>query len=268
MPDYSQLKHLIVTVDDGVATVTLNRPETLNAMNRELLQNSIPSLWPMLQKDRAVRVVILTGAGDRAFSSGLDVKEAAGPAPVQYGRAGSGNLQLTPRAFKFTKPFITALNGLCGGVALAFVSDADIAIAAESAYLFNPGVTIGQLATYAPLTWTRWVPFQSVMRMLLVGNRERITAQQAKELGMVTEVVPADRLMDRAREIAAMIAYNSPSAVRHVKRIMWEALDVGLNEAHANGQAIMREYAGHPDLLEGPRALVEKRTPNWAEIDD
>ncbi len=258
---------ILVETSDGIATVTFNRPERLNALTFEMMGQTIPNLWPTLQEDKEVKVVILTGAGDRAFSSGMDVKEAAQRSP-QYRSAGRGNLGLTPRAQNFTKPFIAAVNGLCGGVGLAFIADADIAIAAENAYLFNPGVTIGQLAMYAPVTWAQWVPFQSLMRMVLVGNRERITAQRAQELGMVTEVVPSDELLPRAREIAAMIADNSPTAVRYAKRIMWDTLDCGLQEGLAQAQHLMGEYSGHPDSREGPRALVEKRKPEWAAVDD
>lgn len=258
---------LLVDISDGVATVTFNRPHRLNAMNSEMLTDLVPNLWPKLQKDKAVRVVILTGAGDRAFSSGLDVKEAA-QTPPSTRRGSRSNLGLTPRSQGFTKPFITAVNGLCGGVGLAFIADSDITIMAEGAYLFNPGATIGQLALYAPITWAHWVPFQSLMRMVMVGNKERIMAQQAKELGMVTEVVPLNELMARAREVAGMIAYNSPTAVRLAKKALWEALDLGLRPSHTYVQKMLSDYSGHPDSIEGPKALVEKRVPNWAELED
>ena len=258
---------ILVDKADGIATVTFNRPERLNALTYDMMQRQIPGLWPILEADPEVRVVIVTGAGDRAFSSGLDVKEAA-ESPPDYRRSGARPPGLTPRAQDFSKPVITAVNGLCGGVGLAFISDADIAIAAEHAYLFNPGVTIGQLAMYAPVTWVRSVPFQALMRFVLVGNQERIGAQQAKELGMVTEVVAKDHLMDRARELAALIAYNSPTAVRYAKRILWDALDHGMRDALKHAQATMARYSGHPDMAEGPRALVEKRPPQWAEVED
>ena len=258
---------ILIEKSGGVATVTLNRPDRLNALNRRMLGELIPPIWGELDADPSVRAVILTGAGDRAFCSGLDVKEQAeGPPPPGERRPRAAGA-LSPRESRFSKPVITAVNGLVSGVGLAFVSDADIAIAAEHAYFFNPGVTIGQLAVYAPLTWSRWVPFQSLMRMLLVGNKERIYAEEAKTLGIVTEVLPAAELMPKARELAEMIAYNSPRAVRDVKRIMWNSLDHGLEAAFADARAIMDAFAGHPDSYEGSRALVEKRTPNWAPLE-
>ena len=119
----------------------------------------------------------------------------------------------------------------------------------------------------APLTWSRWVPFQSLMRMLLVGNKERIYAQQAKDLGIVTEVLPPAELMSKAHELAEMIAYNSPRAVRDVKRIMWDSLDQGLDDAFVEARKIMNQFSGHPDSIEGSRALVEKRLPNWVPLE-
>ena len=258
---------ILIEKSGGVATVTLNRPDRLNALNRRMLGELIPPIWGELDADPSVRAVILTGAGDRAFCSGLDVKEQAEAPPPPGERRPRAAGALSPRESRFSKPVITAVNGLVSGVGLAFVSDADIAIAAEHAYFFNPGVTIGQLAVYAPLTWSRWVPFQSLMRMLLVGNKERIYAEEAKSLGIVTEVLPAAELMPKARELAEMIAYNSPRAVRDVKRIMWNSLDHGLEAAFADARAIMDAFAGHPDSYEGSRALVEKRTPNWAPLE-
>ena len=259
---------ILIEKSGGVATVTLNRPDRLNALNRHILRDVIPPLWGELDADNDVRVVILTGAGERAFCSGLDVKEQAEAPPPPGEEAPRANrAKLTPRENHFSKPLITAVNGLVGGIGLAFVSDADITLASQHAYFFNPGVTIGQLAVYAPLTWSRWVPFQSLMRMLLVGNKERIYAQQAKDLGIVTEVLPPAGLMSKAHELAEMIAYNSPRAVRDAKRIMWESLDHGLDEAFIEARKIMSEFSGHPDSIEGSRALVEKRLPNWAPLE-
>jgi enoyl-CoA hydratase/carnithine racemase len=257
---------ILVEKAGGVAVVTLNRPHRLNALSSAMLQQGLPSVWTDLQQDKSVRVVIFTGAGDRAFCSGMDVKEAATNPEwgKQQPRQGGGSL-LTARQHKFTKPVIAAVNGICSGGGLMFVSDADISIASESATFFNPGVAIGQLATFAAMTWSQWVPFQALMRMTLVGGRERISAREAKELGIVTEVVAPDKLMPRAKEVAGWIAEHSPAAVRNVKRMLWEAMDLGLQEAHANGMRIMGEYRGHPDMTEGPRAFAEKRKPKWAD---
>ena len=263
MPD----EDILIEKADGIATVTLNRPHRLNALTSEMIQVGLPAMWAGLQEDPKVKVVIFTGAGERAFCSGMDVKEAAAsPDWGQQRQPGSGGgSRLTARHNRFTKPVIAAVNGICSGGGLMFVSDSDISIAAENATFFNPGVAIGQMATFAPITWTRWVPFQALMRMSIVGGKERLSAEDAKGFGMITEVVPPDRLLPRAREIADMIAQCSPTAVRMVKRTLWEAMEFNLEDAHANGVRIMGEFRGHPDMTEGPRAFAEKRTPNWVE---
>ena len=266
MPD----DEILIDKADGIATITLNRPQRLNALSSHMLQVMLPQIWADLAKDKKVRVVIFTGAGDRAFCSGMDVKEAAtsstwGKAPAQPSGNTGGGSKLTPRQHAFPKPVISAVNGICSGGGLMFVSDSDISIASENATFFNPGVMIGQLATFAPITWTRWIPFQSLMRMTLVGGKERISAREAKELGMVTEVVAPEQLLPRSKQVAAMIAEASPTAVSLVKRTLWEAMDRGLADAHANGMTIMGEYRGHPDQTEGPRSFAEKRKPKWKE---
>jgi enoyl-CoA hydratase/carnithine racemase len=256
---------IVIEKSEGIATVVLNRPDRLNALTQSMMREDLPRIWTALERDSGVRVVIFTGAGERAFCAGMDVKEAADASDSGPTERGGGAGLLTARQNRFSKPVITAVNGVCAGGGLMFVSDCDIALAADHATFFNPGVSVGQLATYGAVTWTRWVPFQALMRMTLVGSHERISAQRALELGLVTEVVPGPSLLSRARAIAAMISTNSPTAVRLAKRILWEALDRGLTEAHANGMRIMREYVGHPDSREGPRAFAEKRAPRWSQ---
>ena len=259
------LEEIVVEKGEGVATITLNRPDRLNSVTQKMINEDLPRIWSDLEHDKKVRCIIFTGSGERAFCSGMDLKEAAasptwGKAPAQPRKS-----LMTPRQAAVTKPVIAAVNGICVGGGQMFVSDCDIAIASTNATFSNPGVSIGQLAVYAPITWSKYVSFQSLMRMMLVGGAERLSAQQAKDLGIVTEVVPAAQLMTRSREVAAMIAANSPTAVRQVKKIMWDCLDRNLTDAFANGQAIMRAYMGHPDSIEGPKAFAEKRKPKWSE---
>jgi enoyl-CoA hydratase/carnithine racemase len=109
----------------------------------------------------------------------------------------------------------------------------------------------------------RKMPFEAVMRMMLVGNMERISAQRAYELGLVGEVVPREELMPAARRLAEKIAENSPTAVRLAKRCLWESFEMPLAQALENSAKIMGEYRNHPDLAEGPRAFAEKRKPVW-----
>jgi (E)-benzylidenesuccinyl-CoA hydratase len=251
---------------DAIATITLNRPHRLNALTPRMWREQLPEAWQRADKDPAVRVIIFTGAGDRAFCSGADVQELSKLAQSgQLGGANDQTLLISARHNHVTKPVITAVNGTCAGGGLMFVADSDIAIAAEHATFLNPAVSIGQLAFVAPTTWTRWVPFPALMRMTLMGSKERLNAQRAAELGIVTEVVPGAALVQRAREVAGLIASNSPAAVRASKRMLWEALERNLSGAQTFAAQVSAEYRGHPDSIEGPKAFVEKRAPRWSE---
>jgi enoyl-CoA hydratase len=252
---------------DGIATITLNRPHRLNALTSRMWREQLPQAWQNADKDPAVRVIIFTAAGERAFCSGADVQDLSTLAEAdQKGANRDQVLLISARHNKVSKPVITAVNGMCAGGGLMFVSDSDITIAAEHATFFNPGVSIGQLAFVAPTTWSRWVPFPALMRMTLMGSKERLSAQRALELGIITEVVErGSSLHARAREIARLIASNSPAAVRLSKRILWEALERHLSDAQKHAEKLGAEYRGHPDSVEGPKAFTEKRQPKWKD---
>jgi enoyl-CoA hydratase/carnithine racemase len=257
-------RDILFETSDAIATITLNRPHRLNALTAQMWREQLPQAWQRAEQDPAVRVIIFTAAGDRAFCSGADVQDLSALAQSdQQGAARDQVLLISARHNKVTKPVITAVNGMCAGGGLMFVADSDIAIAAEHATFFNPGVSIGQLAFVAPTTWTRWVPFPALMRMTLMGSKERLDARRALELGIITEVVAANSLASRAREIAGLIASNSPAAVRTSKRILWDALERNLSDAHAHSEQVGAQYRGHPDSIEGPKAFVEKRPPKW-----
>jgi (E)-benzylidenesuccinyl-CoA hydratase len=257
---------ILLDKSEGIATITLNRPQRLNALTPAMWREQLPEMWRAAESDPAVRVIVFTGAGDRAFCSGADVQALSTLAQSdQQNTSRDQVLLISARHNQVTKPVITAVNGMCAGGGLMFVADSDIAIAAEHATFFNPGVSIGQLAFVAPTTWSRWVPFPALMRMTLMGARERLDARRALELGIVTEVVSGAALAERAREVAGLIASNSPAAVRASKRILWESLEHGLSQAHSLAEKIGAQHRGHPDTVEGPKAFMEKRAPRWKD---
>jgi len=257
---------ILLERSDGIATITLNRPHRLNALTPRMWREQLPQMWQAAEQDPAVRVIVFTGAGDRAFCSGADVQALSALSESdQQNTPRDQVLLISARHNKVTKPVITAVNGMCAGGGLMFVADSDVAIAAEHATFFNPAVSIGQLAFVAPTTWSRWVPFPALMRMTLMGARERLDAHRALKLGIVTEVVAGASLAQRAREVAGLIASNSPAAVRANKRILWESLERNLSDAHAFAEQVGAEYRGHPDSVEGPKAFVEKRPPRWKD---
>jgi len=257
---------ILLERSDGIATITLNRPHRLNALTPRMWREQLPQMWQAAEQDPAVRVIVFTGAGDRAFCSGADVQALSALSESdQQNTPRDQVLLISARHNKVTKPVITAVNGMCAGGGLMFVADSDVAIAAEHATFFNPAVSIGQLAFVAPTTWSRWVPFPALMRMTLMGARERLDAHRALKLGIVTEVVAGASLAQRAREVAGLIASNSPAAVRANKRILWESLERNLSDAHAFAEQVGAKYRGHPDSVEGPKAFVEKRPPRWKD---
>jgi len=253
---------IIYEKKDHIATITLNRPHALNALTREMMDVTLPEIWQDIKKDKQVWVVIFTAAGDRSFSSGRDLREAA-KQPTHGPPGGSQNLKMSARQNDIEQPVICAVNGVCTGGAFQFVSDADIVICSENATFVNTAVSVGHVVTYSAIQMTRYVPFGALNRMLMVGAHERVSAQRAYELGIVTEVVPYAKLMDSALDLARKIAKNSPTAVRIVKKTLTRAMLAGLDESFEYGRQLSGTMSKHPDIREGTLAFVEKREPRW-----
>src|SRR5690606_23630580 len=151
---------------------------------------------------------------------------------------------------------------------LHFVADSDLVLAAEGATFFDTHVKVGLVAGLEPVTLARRIPLEAVLRMALLGGSERMTAQQALALGLVGEVLPAERLLPRARERAAKIAEHSPTALARTEQAIWESLDGGLRAGLGGAWRLIQAHERHPDLEEGSRAFVEKRKPRWAPYTD
>ena len=243
-----------------------NRPEQLNAMTNAM-RDEFAVAWLELEADPEVRVIVHTGEG-RAFQTGVDVSEIAsdGIGMERY-RDSLENFDLHFTAWHqgVTKPVITAVNGLCAGGAFHWVADADIVIASSDAQFFDPHVSVGQVVAVEAIGLLRKMPFEAVMRMALTGRYERMSAQRAYELGMISEVVdPPERLREVAQELAEKIAKNSPAAMAASKKALWRALELGLTDACRAGSVDLVSMWGHPDQEEGPRAFAEKREAKWA----
>lgn len=247
--------------EDGIAVLTLNRPDRLNAIDPTMGRDLVTA-WGAVDSDDEVRVVIITGAG-RGFCTGLDVTSRATDG-VPEERDYASSVRLTAIHNGVWKPVITAVNGVCAGGGLHFVADSDITICSDTATFLDPHVTVGQVSALEPIGLLRRVPFELVMRMALVGRHERVSATDALRWGLVSEVTEPAELMARAREIAGMVARNSPAAVMATKRAIWESLDHGLGAGLQNGWNILQSHYAHPDVEEGPRAFAERREPRWA----
>ena len=252
-----------------VGWLIFNRPNSGNAMDATML-TELESAWQELEADPQVRVIVNTGNGSQ-FQTGLDVAQLANDRAAlreQSRRTRDSELRLTAWHNSVTKPVICAVNGVCAGGGLHFVADADIVMASSDATFLDPHVSIGQVTAYEVIGLARKMPFEAVMRMALLGRHERMSAQRAFELGMISEVVdPPDRLREAAQELAEKIARNSPAAMAASKRALWRALEMGLTDACRAGSHDLVSMWGHPDQEEGPRAFAEKRDANWAVPD-
>lgn len=256
---------LIIERRGAVGWLINNRPEALNAMN-STMRDELAVAWRELDDDPDVRVIVHTGNG-RAFQTGVDISELAsdGVGMERYRDSVEHfDFHFTAWHQRVYKPVIAAVNGICAGGGLHFVADADIVIAASDAQFVEPHVSVGQVVAIEAIGLLRKMPAEAVMRMALVGRHERMSAQRAYELGMISEIVdPPENLRDAAQNLAEKIARNSPAAMAATKRALLNALEMGLTDACKAGSQELVSMWGHPDQLEGPAAFAEKREPNW-----
>ena len=264
---YTEFQTLRLQRRGPVGWLLFNRPESLNAMN-SVMRAELADAWLELDRDPDVRVIVHTGEG-RAFQTGVDVAELAtdGLGMERY-RADmeAFDLHFTAWHQLVGKPVVAAVNGICAGGGFHWVADADIVIAATTAEFLDPHVSIGQVVSLEAIGLLRKMPFEAVMRMALVGRYERMPAQRAYELGMVSQLVPPDQLREAAQELAEKIARNSPAAMAATKRALWGALETGLTDACRAGALELASLWGHPDQEEGPRAFAERRDANWKPL--
>ncbi|WP_436790458.1 enoyl-CoA hydratase/isomerase family protein [Yinghuangia sp. YIM S10712] len=218
---------LVVERDGPVGWLVFDRPARGNAMDAAMLAE-LEYAWRELDADPAVRVIVNTGNG-KAFQTGLDVAQLArDPAALreQSRRTKRSELRLTAHHNRVAKPVIAAVNGVCAGGGLHFVADADIVIASAHAVFLDPHVTVGQVSASEAITLGARMAFEPVMRMVLTGRHERLTAERAYRLGMVSQLVtPPDTLRDAAHELASTIARNPPELLAATKRALWNALE-------------------------------------------
>jgi enoyl-CoA hydratase/carnithine racemase len=219
--------------DDKVATVTINRPEALNAFNRRMCEE-FRDVWEQIRLDPSINAVVLRASPGRAFSPGADVRNRDGGSVLMYddlwAQVDPGEY-LGPKQNKLWKPVITAVHGMCAGGGFYWLNESDIVICSDDAQFFDPHVTYGMVAALEPIGLRQRVPLPEVLRMAILGNDERIGAQTALRISLVTEVVAREALWDRAHVLAAKVAAKPSTAVQGTVRAIWESLDVGRQAA-------------------------------------
>jgi E-phenylitaconyl-CoA hydratase len=222
-------------VTDHVATVTLNRPDQLNSFT-ELMATEITAAWARVRDDDDIHVAVLRANGERAFCTGIDVSEGTWWTHQPIFNQEDPGAVLGPKTHKVWKPVIAALHGMVAGGAMYFVNECDFAICAETTTFFDPHANVGIVSALEPMGMLALgVPYGEVMRWALLGSEERLTAQTALRIGLVTEVVPDDQLRSRAAELAGEISARRPQGIQGTVRAMWEARDLSPSTRQRHG---------------------------------
>ena len=256
---------------EGIAYLTFNRPAVRNAMSPEVMCR-LADAWQDYAAHDSLRVAIITGAGNRAFSAGADLGTfiplltGARKPEDEWDRRVLQDSQMSDaailRGFPLYKPIIAAINGFCLGAGTELIQATDLRIAAEHATFGLTEVMRGFMpAGGSTVRLPRQIPFCKAMEILLVG--EPMSAQEAYRIGLVNEVVPADQVMPKAEALARKIAANGPVAVRKIKETVLRALSISLAEGFAIENANARMVLATEDAKEGPRAFMEKRQPRY-----
>src|SRR5271166_1879095 len=214
---------LDVDAGDHVATITLNRTEQLNTFNRTMC-TEMAEAWRTVKLDESVHAVVLRAAGTRAFSAGLDIKTPYGQPENVWNHEDPGEA-LSPKWQKMWKPVVCAVQGMCTAGAFYFVNESDVVICSSDATFFDSHVSAGLVCALEPIGLMRRIGLGETLRMALMGNDERVGADTALRIGLVSEVVSGDRLWNRAHELAATIAAKPPSATQGTVKAIWESLD-------------------------------------------
>ena len=243
--------------DDGIAVITLNRPESRNCLSADIRQG-LYAAWDRFENDPALRVAILTGTGDKAFCAGGDLKEM-----VETG------LRVPPRAMfplpydtvELSKPTIAAVNGVAFAGGWMIAQACDLCVASTSAKFAVTEVKVGRSSPWAaPLI--HMIPQRIMMEILLTGKP--ITAQRAYEIGLVNRLADPDRLMEAALELAGEILDGAPLSVQAARETVMLATEMGRSAALKAARHASEHCYNSADAQEGPRAFAEKRPPQWS----
>jgi enoyl-CoA hydratase/carnithine racemase len=238
---------ILFETTDHVATVTLNRPEAMNSFNRRMMEE-FAAVWHEVAWNDDIHVVVLRAAPGRAFCTGVDVRPGPDERPaVDFGNpwhCEDPGAFLGPKSRRCWKPLIVAVHGMAAGGAFYWLNEADIIIASEDATFFDPHVTYGMTSAAEPIGMRYRMPLQDVLRMVLLGNDERMSAAHAQSIGLVSEVVPRDRLWPHAHALARKIAAKPPAAVQGSVKAIWTSLDLPRSVALA--AALQFPQIGNP----------------------
>jgi len=258
----SDLTTLLCQVHDGVALVTLNRPEVHNAFN-EAMQDELEAVWRWLRFDDDVRSVVLTGAGDKAFCTGIDRSDI--PVDTEYDpfTYEDPGRKIGPKSQELWKPVVAAVNGMACAGGFYLLGECDVIIAAEHATFFDPHVTYMMTAAYEPILLMNRMAFGDLVRMSLTGAHERMSARTAREAGLVSEVVTAEELLPTAEDLAQRIAASPAISVQATLRTLWAARSLSSDQALALGNVFLQLGTSARALKEGQETFTQRKPGKW-----
>lgn len=248
--------------EDGVATLTLNRPQSFNTLSRDLM-SALQAELDAIATDRSIRVVVIGGSGP-AFCAGHDLREMRADPSREAQKAlfdQCSRLMLT--ITRLPQPVIARVHGAAAAAGCQLVATCDLAIASQAARFGTPGVKLGLFCSTPMVALTRAVGRKEAMRLLVTGDI--VDAETARDIGLVNDVVAADDLDQAISTLAGKIAAHSGTVVGMGKAAFYRQIELGLEEAYAHTSAVMVENMMKADAAEGIDAFLEKRAPVWRE---
>ncbi|HJM98976.1 MAG TPA: enoyl-CoA hydratase/isomerase family protein [Acidimicrobiales bacterium] len=268
--DPSSYETISVEIRNNVGIVTLNRPEVLHAFN-ELMRTEIKNTWTAFREIDEVHSILLTASGDKAFCVGIDRSEEMTALEDSENLFGTSNNfmyddpgdDLGPKSCDLWKPIVCAVNGMCCGGAFYFLSECDVILASDNATFFDPHVTYGMPAVYEPIKMTQRMPLGEILRLTLLGNHERLSADTALKIGLVSEVTSIDELHEKAVWIAEAIASQPPIAVQASLRAIWAANDLGRLNALSLAPSILTTGMSKSAMQQGQKAFESGNRINY-----
>ena len=254
---FEHLENLIVETADGIATITVNRPKVLNALNAQTL-DELRRVVLVLRRADDVRCVIITGAGEKSFIAGADINELSVQSPVGGRDHAMRGQHIFDLIENMGKPVIAAINGFALGGGCELAMACTLRIAADTARLGQPEVNLGIIPGYAgSQRLSRLIGRGRAMEMLLTGDH--VTAAEAHRLGLVNRVIPAAELMTEVRKLAVSLASKAPVAVRYIIDAVNKGLEMPFPDAQVFEATLFGLVSSTEDMREGTRAFLEKR---------
>ncbi len=270
-----EFETLLYDERDGVAFVTLNRPEVHNAFNRQM-QGELRQLWTGLRHNGDVRAVVLTGAGERAFCAGIDRGESieeyverGGARAPDAGGFSSGVMfddmgaNICPKQNDLWKPVVAAVNGMACAGALYILGECDILLASDNATFFDPHVTYGMVSSFEAIHLLQKLPLGETLRLVLLGAHERMSAQRAFDVGLVSELTAPADLLDRAEWVARQIASAPAAVIEATLQAVWTGHDMGRRQALTQAHAFVAMGTAYDQIAEGQQAFTGGNRVEW-----